>query len=657
MLKALRDWAVSRFPNPGRDLVAIPVREVAKQTIPLETEAGLDARLGADGAVAVCETAAPQTAPVETNPEPDPFPVAGAADTFCALAFNHLQIAPNGTVKMCCIAGEDLHEGGRPLNVYVDGYDAIWNSNYMRSARRGLAEGERITPCSRCFAEEDTVGVSRRTTQNLVWAPEGKSAIVEAARANDWRVEDRPNFLQLNMGNLCNLACRMCSSQYSSRIASDDVHSRWIPDVSTDAARWKGNRLQLGPRPIAGIEVSGFHGYEVGPDFERRWTGGHGVIEFALPEDVRPQHLELDLEAAPMENSVVRILVNESELYCGEINDRRSITLDIAQIGNQPYVRIELHSDSVEKDGRLVGVLLHDACLLAQRVRRKSNARALTRFSENSGWWGQPSLMFDEILGQPDKLRYLILQGGEPLLIPETEAMLDNLIEKNCAGHVVLEIVSNMTTLKPTMLEKLKLFNVVALGGSIDGIGGVLEYIRYPAKWAEIEANLEAAKTAPNIQIQFNVAIQAYNLLDVPNLLAYCENHGYSIGVHFLVGPYYLSVLILPQSVRDLASQRIRDLRDSGVGPNVRAAADYALHFLEQHRADYRPDLMHAFMQFTNDMDQSRDQNFALALPELYDHIRASGFEWTDETRHLTAAIAARRPTHSVLPKLTGVST
>ena len=336
----------------------------------------------------------------------------------------------------------------------------------------------------------------------------------------------------------------------------------------------------------------------------------------------------------------MRVLVNGSELYRSELNERQKVCLDITQIGNQPGVKLELVSASAKAAGRMLGVLLHDATLVAERTSRtKANSRVLTRFAENAGWWGQPQLMFDEILGQPEKLRYLILQGGEPLLIPETDEILDYLIARNCANHVTLEIVSNMTTLKLSTLEKLKKFARVELGGSIDGIGDTLEYIRYPAKWADIEENIERAVTAPNIRIQFNVAVQAYNLLDIPNLLAYCDSRSYPVCAHFLVGPYQLSVLTMPLSARDLAAERIRKLVADGCGSCVRSAADYILNYLDQNRSVERRDLLHAFMLFTNDMDRSRDQNFAATQHEMYEHILATGFQWTNETLHLGSAM------------------
>jgi MoaA/NifB/PqqE/SkfB family radical SAM enzyme len=69
--------------------------------------------------------------------------------------------------------------------------------------------------------------------------------MIEAARQSNWKLADRPIFLQLNMGNLCNLACRMCSSQYSSKIENDPVHNKWMPAAYPDVARWRGKKLHF----------------------------------------------------------------------------------------------------------------------------------------------------------------------------------------------------------------------------------------------------------------------------------------------------------------------------------------------------------------------------------------------------------------------------
>jgi hypothetical protein len=93
----------------------------------------------------------------------------------------------------------------------------------------------------------------------------------------------------------------------------------------------------------------------------------------------------------------------------------------------------------------------------------------------------------------------------------------------------------------------------------------------------------------------------------------------------------------MPPSVRELAASRVRDLIPKLRTANVRSSADYVLNFLEQHKTTDKRDLLRYFMLFTNDMDRSRGQNIAVAQPELYEHIIASGFTWTDETRNLNA--------------------
>jgi hypothetical protein len=132
--------------------------------------------------------------------------------------------------------------------------------------------------------------------------------------------------------------------------------------------------------------------------------------------------------------------------------------------------------------------------------------------------------------------------------------------------------------------------------------------------------------------------------LDMPNMLGYCDRNGYPVYAHFIDGPYHLNVLTMPRSARDLAAERIRSFIDAGCGPGVLFAANTILTYLNQHREVDRSALLRDFMLFTNDLDQSRGQSFVETMPELHALIVASGFDWTSETRHLTAATTARKP-------------
>ena len=384
----------------------------------------------------------------EDAPQREPVAV---RETFCVLAWNHLQIAPNGTVKMCCIASEDIHDKGRPMSLYTDTYEDIWNSDYMRDARRGMANGEMISPCMRCYQEEDSVGQSRRTIQNGVWL--GKSGrapedFITEARERSWMVRDHPGFLQLNMGNLCNLACRMCSSQYSSRIESDPVHNKWMPAAYPDVARWRGRKLHFGPRPFFGVSYRGFYAYEVGAGYALRWSNGASVVSFEIPAGTNVARLGLSLRTVGGTNPIV-IRLNGLEIFSGPIEPTWKQEFDTPGLTNHPTLELEIESAAVDVGGRQLGVALLDAWVerKQQGTAPSGNERTLTRSSTNKGWWADEAVMFDEILGQAETLEYIIFQGGEPFPVKEFDRILDLLIERGLAAAVTFEIVSNLTSL------------------------------------------------------------------------------------------------------------------------------------------------------------------------------------------------------------------
>lgn len=419
------------------------------------------------------------------------------SDTFCVLAFIHLHLTPNGTAKMCCIAGENISKEGTALSINNVTYEEIWNSPYMLNARHSMSKGLCVTACERCYREEKVVGTSRRVQMNEYWLSENSpppEEIFKNAEKLGWRVKARPIFLQLNMGNLCNLACRMCASEYSSRISGDPVHNKWMP--------------------------------------------------------------------APINDS------------------------------------------------------------------------GITRFEKIGGWWSQRALMFGEILSEPLECRRIIFQGGEPLIIREFGEILDYLIEKQAGDNVVIELTTNMTSVSDKLIDKLKRFNRVDLGCSIDGIGEVLEYIRYPAKWDKVQANLKKFSGMVNIIPSFNVAIQAYNLMTITDLYRYCDENNILVHAHFLAGPAYLHVLVLPLNARKIALERLHSyIKESPASANI-ASAQYLVHFLEQHSNFYHIEHIRNFMLFTNDMDVSRNQRFSETYPELIDFFCQEGFPWIKETLH-----------------------
>ena len=144
------------------------------------------------------------------------------------LAWTHVEVVPEGNAKVCCVAREAIRHDGRPMSVAESSLEEIRNSPYMRSVRSALADGRRVPVCGYCWEQEKRGELSQREMWNSYF-PNSYSALKDRLQRGVDPAEPLPlEYLQISVGNKCNLACRMCNASYSSRIAEDPVHLKWV---------------------------------------------------------------------------------------------------------------------------------------------------------------------------------------------------------------------------------------------------------------------------------------------------------------------------------------------------------------------------------------------------------------------------------------------
>lgn len=179
--------------------------------------------------------------------------------TACIVPWSTLAIGPDGRATFCCDIPTPLTVDGRMGSVYRDSLDDLWNAGELVQLRAALARGEKPETCGICWKNEAAGGVSRRLFSNTVYRQMGGRLAVEKLHlegaGSGYRLERRPDWFILELGNVCNLKCRSCSPLYSSRIAADAVHRAWTgsettlepaPAAATASAR-RSRRLQLAP--------------------------------------------------------------------------------------------------------------------------------------------------------------------------------------------------------------------------------------------------------------------------------------------------------------------------------------------------------------------------------------------------------------------------
>jgi MoaA/NifB/PqqE/SkfB family radical SAM enzyme len=151
----------------------------------------------------------------------------------CVLPFTHLNLRANGRAQVCCAWEGGLWQDDVPFSVYTHSLPAIWSSAPMLAVRRDMIAGKEIPGCDYCHRIERQGGTSKRMLENQEWVTKtggdeslSLDAFVRRSIETDHRLEG-PASYHLEVGNLCNLKCRMCNGLSSSRIAHDSVHSKW----------------------------------------------------------------------------------------------------------------------------------------------------------------------------------------------------------------------------------------------------------------------------------------------------------------------------------------------------------------------------------------------------------------------------------------------
>lgn len=155
-------------------------------------------------------------------------------DALCILPWLHLEVVPEGNAKICCVARETIRDKGHPVSVASSSLEEIRNSPYMRSVRKALFDGRQIPVCGYCWDQEKRGERSQRQLFNAQFETAVDALRKEVEHGGDAGDAMPLEYLQISVGNKCNLACRMCNASYSSRIAEDPVHSKWASEMDRE---------------------------------------------------------------------------------------------------------------------------------------------------------------------------------------------------------------------------------------------------------------------------------------------------------------------------------------------------------------------------------------------------------------------------------------
>lgn len=235
--------------------------------------------------------------------------------------------------------------------------------------------------------------------------------------------------------------------------------------------------------------------------------------------------------------------------------------------------------------------------------------------------------MWEQMQEHIPNLEQIYFAGGEPLIMEEHYMILNELVKREMF-HVRLIYNTNFSVFKykdQDVFELWKLFDVVSVGASLDGMGVRGEYIRKNQVWHEVESNRKRMmEICPNVDFYVSSTVSLYNLLHIVDFHRDWVDKGLvkpqDWNINLCQSPDKDRADILPEVYKQMAVIKIEQHID-WLEPQddiSRATGGYKgiINFISQSAMPNSNQLLKDFFKDNDVMDKVRDESFEEVFPE-----------------------------------------
>ena len=180
-------------------------------------------------------------------------------------------------------------------------------------------------------------------------------------------------------------------------------------------------------------------------------------------------------------------------------------------------------ADDTEHRPTLIDVRWNTTCNLSCNYCAEacsSKWAALKQMSVVSGARPYYEAVCDYLAQHQDHIREVALVGGEPLLLPENDRLLD-VIPSDCVVTLITNVSVELENNR--VFKKLALRKNVGWSLSFDNIGDQFEYVRHGGSWTLLLKNLDIIQQLMRDQGHWGGIHAVYNVYNATNLLALTE--------------------------------------------------------------------------------------------------------------------------------------
>jgi molybdenum cofactor biosynthesis enzyme MoaA len=243
----------------------------------------------------------------------------------------------------------------------------------------------------------------------------------------------------------------------------------------------------------------------------------------------------------------------------------------------------------------------NSSAILAENIRLGINLMRQTDLAWNdTGYKNLTKLL-------ANKPTILSIRGGEPLYNKNLLKLVTETPD-SWARNMVLQITTNATQWNNQWKQALSKFRLIRFVFSIDAVGELYEYMRYPASWTQVTQNIKSIMDLGNSKCLAYCVAQNLNISNLEPLLDWCESQSLYLQIDSLQKPQYLQIDNLPDKQKDLAIANVRKL-------SVRNYPTHLQKFLRSAEntlvsTEHDPDAWQEFVRQISMRDNLRGNSF-----------------------------------------------
>ena len=143
-----------------------------------------------------------------------------------------------------------------------------------------------------------------------------------------------------------------------------------------------------------------------------------------------------------------------------------------------------------------------------------------------NNWYNQENAL--ALIDKLPNLKAIQFVGGEPTVNKDHIVMLEKLVESGRSRDITLGYVVNLTAISPALLKLWDKFSTKHITVSIDGLGPVNEYIRYPFSWDKVIKGFDRIKAQATLKKDYHIGLShtviPLNILFLDEILDWWED-------------------------------------------------------------------------------------------------------------------------------------